>query len=194
VLLPAQETGGNATAHIAPATPIAPGPTTADNWPRYLHLTFGPGAWLGSGFWSGVAQWRDYPSEWEQGASGYWKRYGHSHGRRMIRNTIDLGVATWRGEITTYSRCRCSGFGPRLGHAVKSTFIRRTNDGGTTLALGHFAGSYGSGFAANLWMPGSHNDFGDGLRRGTFSLSYEALRNVGREFWPDIRRKVFRRK
>ena len=102
MVLPAQEAGGDATASAALAAPLAPEPTTADNWPRYLQLTFGPGAWLRSGFWSGVAQWRDYPSEWEQGASGYSKRYGHSQGRRMIRNTIDLAVANWRGEITTY--------------------------------------------------------------------------------------------
>jgi hypothetical protein len=159
----------------------------------YLKQTFGPSAYLGAGVAAGWTQWRNSPPEWGQGGDGFERRLASAYARRVIRNSLDLGVASLRGEVLRYDHCECSGFGPRTGHAFKRTFVRRTEDGGQTFALGRFVGAYGSGFLSNTWYPDSRNDFRHGLARGSTTLGIELGRNVFREFWPDIKHKLLRR-
>ena len=178
----------------APSYLIAtPSSVPDSNLHYYIKQTFGPAAYLGSGITAGWNQWRNSPPEWEQGGDGFERRLASAYARRVVRNSIDLGVASLRGEVLRYDHCECSGFWPRTGHAVKSTFVRRTEDGGQTFAVGRFAGAYGSGFLANTWYPDSRNDFRHGLARGSPRLGIELGKNVFREFWPDIKHKLFRR-
>lgn len=187
-LAPGQTSTPPATAPVT-----APAAESSGNLQYYLKHTYGPGAIVRSAFWSGVAQWRDYPTEWGQGADGYGRRLGSAQGRRIIKNTVDFGFASLRGEVLDYSRCECKGFWPRTKHALKYTFVRRAEDGGTTLALGRFAGAYASGLASNLWYPDSRNGLGDGLERGSLSIGWDAGNNVFREFWPDVKKRFSRR-
>ena len=181
----------NSAANIAPA--VQPAVVTETNRQYYWRHTFGPPAHFGAFTNAGWNQLRTSPDEWGDGSDGFGKRLASAYARRFIKNTVDLGVSGFRGEVMAYSRCvECGGWA-RVGHAVKYTFLRNTNDGGTTLALGRIAGAFGSGFAPNLWYPDSRNNFGDGLRRSSYCIGLDVGKNVLREFWPDIKRKLFRR-
>lgn len=164
-----------------------------DNFQYYLKQTFGPSAYFGAAVSGGWNQWRNSPAEWGRGSDGFGKRMASAYARRTIKNSLDLGVASYRGEVLHYDRCQCSGVWPRTGHALIRTFIRKTEDGGQTFAVGRFVGAYGSGLLSNTWYPDSRNDFGRGMLRGTTCIGIDLGRNVFREFWPDIKRKLFRR-
>jgi hypothetical protein len=43
---------------------------------------------LHAGVSAGINQWWDDPEEWEQGASGYGKRYASSFSRNAIQQTV----------------------------------------------------------------------------------------------------------
>jgi hypothetical protein len=188
---PGQDSGPTAKTLIPSP---APAPAANGNVDYYLKHTYGPKAFVKAGGSAAWSQWRDTPVEWGQGGDGYGRRLASSHGRRVIKNTIDLGVANLRGEVLRYSRCQCDGFWARTRHALKYTFLRQASSGGgTTLAFGRIAGSYGSGMASLLWYPDSRNNLGDGFRRGTTCLGFDVSKNVFREFWPDIKKKLFRR-
>ena len=184
----AQDT--NAAANVTPTPPpISPHKSNSE---YYLKHTFGLSSHIGSFAGAGWNQLRTSPDEWGGGIDGFGKRLGSAYARGFIKNTVDFGVASLRGEVMQYSRCDCDGW-PRLGHAVKYTFLRKTDDGGTTLAVGRLAGAFGSGFAANLWYPDSRNGVDYALRRSAVSLGLDAGKNVFKEFWPDIKRKFRRR-
>src|SRR5215213_9597308 len=55
---------------------------------RYVKSMVGPFRLGRTAFSAGINQWRDNPEEWEQGASGYGKRFASSFGRNVIRQTV----------------------------------------------------------------------------------------------------------
>jgi hypothetical protein len=50
-------------------------PTKRERFNRYVSSTVGPSSLLRRGLSAGIGQWRDHPTEWGQGASGFGKRY-----------------------------------------------------------------------------------------------------------------------
>lgn len=139
-------------------------------------------------------QWRNSPPEWGRGSDGFGRRLSSGYGRRVIKNTVDFGVSSWRGETMSYVRCTgCTGAWSRVRYAVRSTFVRPREGGGSTFAAGRLMGAYASGFAPMLWYPDSRDGAGHAVLRGTTCLGLDLGKNVLREFWPDIKRKLFRR-
>ena len=184
----AQDQGG--AANIAPAPPPISPPRSNPEY--YFRHTFGVSSHIGSFANAGWNQLRTSPDEWGEGGDGFGKRLASAYARRFVKNTVDFGVATFRGEVMEYTRCDCGGWS-RVGHAVKYTFLRKSDDGGSTLAAGRLAGAFASGFAANLWYPDSRNSVNHALRRSALCLGLDAGKNVLKEFWPDVKRKFRRR-
>ena len=167
---------------------LACGQRPPDNFRYYLTQTFGPSALPGtvaSAAWSQA--WND-PREWGRGGAGFGRRLASSYGRRLIRNSAELGVAYWSGEVLRYDRAGAGSIRARTLHAVKRTFVRAGRGGRTTFAYGRVAGVCASGFAANLWYPESRRGAWRAIERGSLSLGSELGWNVFREFWPDIKR------
>jgi len=152
-----------------------------------------PSAWIKSGLAAGFAQWRDSPEEWDQGAKGYGYRFGHRMANRGVESAIGFGVAAALRQDGRYFRNPEARVGRRMLHAVSQTFVTRTDSGGKTFSAWRFAGNYGAQFISNTWRPESDRDVGDTMLRGTISISYDAASNIFKEFWPDIKRKIFKK-
>ena len=63
-------------------------PTRRERFNRYLKSTVGPFSLARSAVSAGINQWRDNPEEWEQGASGYGKRYASSFGQTRFSKPL----------------------------------------------------------------------------------------------------------
>jgi len=150
-------------------------------------------AWVKSAVTAGIAQWTDTPTEWGQGMEGYGKRYGHRVANRAVETAIGLGVALALREDARYFRRPTGTVKQRIVNAISQTVVTRTDGGAKTFPAWRLAGDYGGQFVTNLWRPDRETGAGDTMLRGTISLGYDAASNVFKEFWPDIRRKVFRR-
>lgn len=159
----------------------------------FNYRTIQPSSFGKSAFTAGVAHLQDSPEEWGQGWDGFGRRYGHRLVNRGVENMIGFGVAAALRQDGRFFRRGEGGVGGRLWHAVAHTFVTRTDSGGRTFAVWRFAGNYGAQFVSNAWRPERQTDFGDTMLRGTISISYDAAANVFKEFWPDIRRRVFKR-
>lgn len=168
-------------------------PSLEEKLNRYLHHCFSPYSLLGVVTVAGIDQWRDSPYEWGQGMEGYGQRAGSRFGRLVIKDGILFGFDAMLGLDSRYHRSTRSGLGPRLRHVLANTFVSQTRSGGRTLAVPRILGAYGSGFIAATWYPDRLATTSHSLRRGSFSLAYEVPRNLLREFWPDIRRKLRRK-
>ena len=58
----------------------------------YLKTMVNPLGYLKAGFSAGIDQWKDKPQEWEQGASGYGKRFANIIGQYSIQRTVTFGL------------------------------------------------------------------------------------------------------
>lgn len=173
-----------------PVVPLRQSSVWEKNLQHYWKQTHAPSSSISPAVGAAWSQWRNHHEEWGQGGGGFSARFGSIYGRRIVKHSVDLGVASLHGELLGYTRCERSGFWARTGHAVKSTFFRPTGSGGTTFALGRVAGAYGSGFAPMLWYPDSRDGAGQALARGSICLGFDVGKTVFREFWPDIKRRI----
>ena len=81
-----------------------------------------------------------------------------------------------------------------MGHALRGTILTRTDSGGETLSTWRLGSAYGAAFLSNKWYPDRVNTIRLGMLQGSMTLGFDFIGNLGREFWPDIRRKVSRKK
>lgn len=156
----------------------------------YLDKNFGPAGLLRSAFSAGLNQWRDYPTEWGQGAEGYGRRLASCLGQNTVKNTIRFVTATALREDPRYFPSEQKGFSRRVGHALASVFVTRTDSGGRRFAVSEFAGVVGSKFIANQWYPPRVATTNDALRGSAVTLGYDAAWNLAKEFWPDIKKAL----
>jgi len=180
----AQTTSSSAVSSTAP--PNAPSyvrPSEKTKFRNYIFDAFGPYPIIGAAIAAGINQASNAPPEWGQGGEGYGKRFGSDFGILAISTSTRYGLSEIFREDTLYYRCECKGFGPRLSHALISTFTaRRGEDGHRVFAIQNLIAPYaGTMVGVYAWYPDRY-DARDAFRLGNYSLIGYAAENVGLEF------------
>src|SRR5215469_2045696 len=106
------------------------------------------------------------------GGDAFGKRLGSDYGVQVITTTARYTLAEVFREDTLYYRCSCTGFFPRLEHALISTVTaRRGNDGHRVFSLAALgAPCAGTMTAALAWYPDRYEPM-DGFRMGNYNLA-----------------------
>jgi len=157
-------------------------PTKRERFNRYVKSTVGPFSLVYTGVTAGLNQWRDKPEEWEQGASGYAKRYASGFGRNAIQQTVVYGLDSALGLDTGFRKSARRGFFPRMKDALAANITSRTKSGKRVISVPRIAGVYtGAVIAHETWYPERYN-YKDGLRAGTNTLLLGFGLNLVREF------------
>jgi hypothetical protein len=160
----------------------------------HAERTYGPAAMVGFAAYAGVLQQFDSPREWGQGGAAYGKRFASTVAWSGIHSTLAFGLDTALHQDPRYYRSAGSGFWRRAQHALRGTVLTRTDAGRETLSTWRIGSAYGSAFLSNMWYPDRLNTVRLGMIQGSIGLGFDLAGNLGAEFWPDIRRNVFRRK
>jgi len=136
---------------------------------------------------SGFDQWSDAPHDWGVGVTGYARRWVSNYAESTIEATTKYAIARMLHHdpsSTQFTRCECSGFVQRLGHAAGSPFLARTRDGGSVLSPATVAGMLaGYVVPASTWYPAPQGAR-DGLRHVASDVVGKIAADVFREFWP----------
>lgn len=157
-------------------------PTPRERFNRYVKSTVGPERLLRTAAAAGLAQWRDKPEEWGQGAEGYGKRYASGLGQNAIQQTFTYGLDMALQLDTGFQKSKRTGFFPRLKDALAQNVTSRNKSGNRVISVPRFAGVYtGAIVASETWFPERYS-YKDGLRRGTTTLLTGFGINVVREF------------
>jgi hypothetical protein len=158
-------------------------PTQRTKVKNYLFDTYGPYPAAVAAVGAGINQWTNAPPEWGQGADGYAKRFGSNYGIAIVATTTRYGLSEAFKEDAMYYRCECSGFFPRLRHALISTLTaRRGEDGHRVFSIPALVGPYAGTMTATYgWYP-SRYGAKDAFRTGNYSLLTYAGGNVALEF------------
>jgi hypothetical protein len=165
--------------------------TTEERRQVYFQQTLAtPGAYLKRMFAAGIDQARGAPSQWDDGWGGYAERWASREGQFITANSLAaLGNAKLGYEVR-YDQCRCSGFWPRLRHAVVRNFVTYGRDEETLhpqWAL--YGGALGGGLLSTAWKPKPRNAFAEGGRAALQQAGWGTLLNFFIEFSTEINRK-----
>lgn len=169
-------------------------PTPARRWLSLYNDAFSPSALAIGVAAAGFKHAVDAVPEWGHGAEGYGRRLGWVTLNGVAQATIEAGVAAALHEDTGYYRCTCSGFWRRSAYALESQVTARRPDGTRSFSFSRPAGAYGGALVAASLLPKRFTLAGDGIRDGTLNYAVGFPVNLLREFWPDIKRSVFRKK
>jgi hypothetical protein len=77
---------------------------------------------------------------------------------------------------------------------LRGTILTRTDSDGETLSTWRLGSAYGATFISNQWYPDRLNTVRLGMLQGSMTLGFDLIANLGHEFGPDIKRKLFGKK
>ncbi|MBZ5528432.1 MAG: hypothetical protein LAN71_11100 [Acidobacteriia bacterium] len=165
--------------------------TTQQKFAVVARSSFDPVQFPWYGFLAGISQAQNNQKGYGQGAIGYAKRYGAAwaDGTTEYYWTAAILPSVLRQD-PRYYQMGTGGFWRRLGYAISRTVITRGDSGNTQFNCSEFCGTMiSSAISTYTYYPRTDSDLRNaGILWGSL-LSYDALTFIGREFWPDIRRK-----
>lgn len=147
---------------------------------------------LGGAF-AGLAQLTDQHPDFGQGVKGFAHRWGTAYADQAIGNYLTEGfLPVLLHEDPRYFRRGNTrgGVWSRTGYAASRIFVTKTDSGHTTF---NFSEVVGNGIAAgigNAYYPGERG-WSDNVSRLATALATDAISQVLKEFWPDIKQKYF---
>jgi hypothetical protein len=143
-------------------------------------------ALFGSAFLGAVAQFRDDPVEWGQGAKGYLRRFGTRYAQGVAKSTGEFVFSSIFREDPRYDPSKDKGLWKRTGHAFASMFVVRNVNGGHRPAFSKFAGAASSGAIGLAWYPGRLNRPADVVSRSASAFGGYLGSSMFEEFKDDI--------
>ena len=159
-----------------------------------LHY-FDPFTYGFTGIQAAIQQASDAEKGYGQGVLGYNKRYWADFTDAFTNELFTVGVfPTLLHEDPRYFRSgKGSGF-RRTMYAISRVFVARTDAGKQRYNFSEVLGNVTSGSISELYYPRGDRHVSDIFTRTGFQLGYDAMFNVMKEFYPDLKRKLYRHK
>jgi hypothetical protein len=126
-------------------------------------------------------------SRWGSGAPGFASRYGDSFGRRILRNSMELGLGMALREDARYKPSAESGIRKRLRYATLHALTATVPDGTTRLAYSRIAAGFGAEFISSRWTP-ERGPRGEWALNAAWCLLDRFPNSYLSEFSPDLTR------
>jgi len=121
------------------------------------------------------------------------KRFGSGLGDQVIGNyLVESAFPTLLHQDPRYYRKGTGSVGSRTAYALTRVVMTRTDSGRSAINYSDFAGNAAAAGIGNIYYPDSRG-LNDNLRRWTSFTMTEALGDVMKEFWPDIKRRLLKR-
>jgi len=169
------------SAQIQPS-PVYTPPTQGERFKSYVRQTYGVMSILEAGAHAGIAQARDNPSQWPQGAEGYGDRFGSAYGEIVVRGTTEYMVADLFHEDLRRAACSHPCSESVFKRAFEDTFLARKGpDGHEAFSVARIIGPFSGGaVVSELWYPAGSAQ-SNIVREGGLQFGLIYLRNLLRE-------------
>ncbi len=172
-----------------PFAPITPGRklliATKDSfdWPVYIT----------SGLFCSLYQIENQNPSFGQGMAGYARRYGTSLGDQVIGNMMTEGfMPILFHEDPRYFRRGSGSKKSRAVYALTRIFVTKTDSGQTTFNFAEVVGNSAAVAISNSYYPDTRTVH-DNVEKLGIQLATDAFSQLAKEFWPDIKRKFFKK-
>jgi hypothetical protein len=125
-----------------------------------------------------------------QGMKGYALRFATAYGDQMIENVMTEGlVPILTHEDPRYFRLGEGSFLGRTGYALKQIVITRTDSGGHTFNISEWGGNAAAVAISNAYYPDTRTA-SDNVQRLLIACGTDAVLDILKEFWPDVKKKL----
>jgi hypothetical protein len=132
------------------------------------------------------------PDEWGRTWRGFGKRYLEREADVAISNSIEAGGGALWGEEPRYIRSGRRGIKSRAAYAMKVVMLTQRRDGHLAPAWARYASNVFNNLIENQWLPPSATTARETTVRSLEGFLGRLGGNMWEEFWPDIRRRVFK--
>jgi hypothetical protein len=151
------------------------------DWPSYI---------LGGAF-AGISQLDNSNPSFGQGLEGYAKRYAANVADQDLGNFMTEAIMpTLLHEDPRYFRKGSGPVGRRILYATTRVLITKTDSGTSSFNFAEFLGNGSVAALGNAYYPDAKG-FSPTIQRMFTQIGTDAISQVLKEFWPDVKRKYF---
>jgi hypothetical protein len=140
---------------------------------------------------AGIEQATNEKESYGQGVLGYSKRFGADFTDAFTNELFVVGVfPALLHEDPRYFRLGQGGGWHRTGYALSRILVARTDAGTHRFNFSEFLGNFTSGSISQTYYPRNERGIGGIITRMNVQIGYDALFNVLKEFYPDLKKKL----
>ena len=168
--------------------------TAREKFEVFEHYTYSPRTFANASINSLMDDVKHDNKEYETGSRGLGQRYGIelATGETSVFFERFL-IPVLLKQDPRYFRDPRLPFGKRVLYSISRVLITRSDSGHQTFNASKIGGGLIAQALGDLYVPGRSQGLQPLVDRLTFNLARDAGTNLVHEFWPDIRRKIFRR-
>jgi hypothetical protein len=142
---------------------------------------------------AGLGQVTDQHPEFGKGLAGYGRRLGTAYADQAIGNMMTEGfIPILLHEDPRYFRRATGPKWGRTGYALTRIFVTHTDSGGTRFNYSEWVGNAIAVGISNAYYPDGRTVFNE-VTKLLEQCGTDAVSQVLKEFWPDIKRRYFQR-
>ncbi len=177
-----------------PHYPVAP-LTRSQKFELFVNKAFDRFTFIKAAAGAGIGQARDTPPGWGQGAEGYGRRYGASWASAVHTDFLTrFALPSLLHQDPRYFRKGQGPAGGRIGYALSRVVVTQGDNGRRQFNFSQVLGTLFSAALTNAYYPDEERRAGRTFARAGRQLAMSAGLNVLKEFGPQLRRKMFRKK
>jgi hypothetical protein len=150
-----------------------------------------------AGLLAGYGQATNSTREFQQELSGYGRYYWHSFVDEAVGNYFTEAIM----PLATHEDPRYYTLGHthgtvlhRTAYAVSRLAITRTDSGSETFNFSEIVGNALGAGVSNAYYPRQERTWGSNADKWAVQIGIDGIADILKEFWPDIRRDLFRKK
>jgi hypothetical protein len=168
--------------------------TTKQKFMIAVKDTFDYPSYILAGAFAGISQLDNSNPDFGQGLKGYARRYASGVADQDIGNMMTEAIfPSLLHEDPRYYRKGHGTVKGRIAYAATRVLITRTDSGGSNFNFSEFLGNGTVAAIGNSYYP-DQVGFGNTMQRMFTQIGTDALSQVLKEFWPDVKRKWFTKK
>jgi hypothetical protein len=144
-------------------------------------------------FAAGYKEVENTTPEFGQGPAGFGRYYWHT----VLDETSENYMVAFVFPVLTHQDSRyyelgTGGFWRRTRYALSRTLVTRNDAGNEVFNSSEVLGAGAAAGLTNLYYPSRERTLSITAERWGLNMGFDALTYAGREFWPDVKRKVFK--
>jgi hypothetical protein len=149
--------------------------------------------------WTGIIAGQEFGlknvPEFGQGMAGYGRYYWHNFLDGVSGTYFTEAIVPWISrEDPRYYTMEHGSVPIRIVYALSRVVLTKTDSGGTTFNWSEVGGNALEAGLSNAYYPASERGGRQTAINWGAQMESAALNNLAKEFWPDIRRLIFRQK
>lgn len=168
--------------------------TVGQKWKIATKDTFDYPSYVLAAAFAGISQLDNSNPSFGQGLKGYAKRYAAGIADQDMGNFMTEAIyPTLLREDPRYFRKVNGSVKSRLLWAVERIVVTRTDSGGSSFNFAEWLGNGTVASIGNLYYP-NERGLGSTAQRTLTQVGTDAISDVLKEFWPDVKRKLQKNK